>query len=325
METSLRYSTSATNLSYAPNDYYDSWDLYNASSPCMNSRLQGMVGLTITSFGIPINVTFMFVVLRVRSMRTVTNAYLVNVAVADVMHLATHWAVWCCHLLQDMCPLRSNMNVLYLSLFLNRIMQFASLLTVTVLALDRYLAVCKPVLYKKGLLHRPRVVVKILSAIWFFSLLMSLETVLQSFGYYHQTLTNYVLIGPLIFLIVLLASVLVTGVFYYLIIHKVRKAARNKSTTHALRSREKQIVRLCMATTAIYFLCVVPMLVEILDHLFNYNQQNRWFFECEKFIVMNVASYFLEINSSVNPIIYNALSSKYRKAFAAAFCMTCQK
>ncbi|XP_006821007.1 somatostatin receptor type 2-like [Saccoglossus kowalevskii] len=273
------------------------------------------VALSISTLGVLGNVAFLFVVIRVCSMQTVTNAYLVNLAFADLLHLVTHTSLWLCGILADPCPVDqdTNLPVFCVVLVFSRMSQYVSMFTVTVLSLERYVAVCRPIVYRNGAIHRPCFVATVIGSTWLLALLFSSEQfsacIVTTGSYYH----NRAIIGSLIFIVSLMFLMTIVTAVYVNIICRVR------ASTHSMKSRDKQIIRICIATACIYFICMLPSVLQAFMIVLNslqYNINNI----LEKLIVTNnVATILLEVNSSINPIVYNALSSNYRSAFSMAF------
>ncbi|XP_006823552.1 somatostatin receptor type 5-like [Saccoglossus kowalevskii] len=142
----------------------------------LDSDSQFIAGLIICTVGIFGNSAFMFVVLRIPYMRTAINAFLVNLAIADLLHLVGHWFTWICALLEvKQCPMKTSMPLICMDLFMSKVTQYVSLFTVTVLSIDRYMALCKPLMYRDGILHKRKRVALVIITVWSLGVLLSLE------------------------------------------------------------------------------------------------------------------------------------------------------
>ncbi|XP_006819190.1 somatostatin receptor type 4-like [Saccoglossus kowalevskii] len=272
------------------------------------------VALSISAFGVLGNVAFLFVVIRVCSMQTVTNAYLVNLAFADLLHLITHTSLWLCGVLANPCPVNQDTNLPVFCVFLvfSRVSQYVSMFTVTVLSLERYVAVCRPIVYRNGAIHRPCVVATVIVGTWLMALLFSSEQ-FSACIITTRSYERHVVVSGIIFLVTLTTLLVIVTAVYINIICRVR------ASTATVRCREKQIIRICIATACIYFICMLPSVFQafmLVLNALNYNIDNI----LDKLIVSNnVATILLEVNSSMNPLVYNALSSSYRSSFYTAF------
>ncbi|NP_001033318.1 somatostatin receptor type 5 [Sus scrofa] len=125
--------------------------------------------LLVCALGLGGNALVIYVVLRHAKMKTVTNIYILNLAVADV-------------LLMLGLPFVATQNALSywpfgpvlcrLVMTLDGINQFTSIFCLTVMSVDRYLAVVHPL--RSARWRRPRVARLASAAVWAFSLVMSL-------------------------------------------------------------------------------------------------------------------------------------------------------
>ncbi|XP_006819189.1 somatostatin receptor type 2-like [Saccoglossus kowalevskii] len=295
----------AFNASSAVNGNATNYEIMD--NPCLHlGKGQFYLGSVISTLGIIGNAAFMFVVLRVPSMRTVTNAYLVNLAVADLLHLSTHLFMWVC-ILYD--PEKCRLDMLYCYLLLpSRVSQYVSMFTVTMLSVERYLAMCKPLVYRNGVIHKKRFVQMVIVAIWALSTILVIGTFISCTD---DTIMETVqIVDGVLFLIcvgLLMATVLT---IYVVIIKQVRQSS------NSVKSHEKQIIRVCLVTALVYFVCTIPSVFGSIFLLMSILSSQQI---CRVKLTVNMSTIFLEVNSAVNPLIYNALSSNYRKAFGRAF------
>ena len=102
----------------------------------------------ILAVGLIGNTTFLLTVARVNTMRNVTNYYLVNLAVADMFFLAMAVGEKYYRYISIGVPSYGDVFgttgcvIIYAGVFLPF---FASLMTVTIVSLERYYAICKPI------------------------------------------------------------------------------------------------------------------------------------------------------------------------------------
>ena len=100
----------------------------------------------VTSFGIFSNYTFIFTVYRVRIMRNIINMYLVNLAIADSCLLITAFSQYIGdYIMSPDYDLHFSFHTTFgcsVPNFLIYLCYYVSLWTVTLVSLERYLAIC---------------------------------------------------------------------------------------------------------------------------------------------------------------------------------------
>ena len=101
----------------------------------------------ILVFGVFGNALFVYVAVRIPHMRTITNRYLVNLAIADIVFLmsAVGKQIW----KYALSPIKDDETALgrfgcLWTYFLSDVAYFASLIFVTLVSADRFVAVCRP-------------------------------------------------------------------------------------------------------------------------------------------------------------------------------------
>ncbi len=109
----------------------------------------------LTIFGLIVNTAFLFVLYRVPSMRTVTNFYLANLAIADAIFLLTNswWFIW---EYMSNVDLRatiygSHINCTYLyksTLYIIYMDYFASVNFISAVTTERYIALSQPLRHR---------------------------------------------------------------------------------------------------------------------------------------------------------------------------------
>ena len=104
------------------------------------------VVFVIGSFG---NVAFLLLLARVKTMRTITNFYLVNVAAADllILYLQTLQHSW--HYVNfkhvESVSFYTNFGIFYFAL---HVPSLSSIVLITLVSFDRYFSICYPIKYR---------------------------------------------------------------------------------------------------------------------------------------------------------------------------------
>ena len=290
------------------------------------------------------NLGFLFVILKIQYMRTITNFYLGNLAVADLSLIITMainimWSYSNSQVTFDK-PYRSSAGcVLYI--FFIYLPFFASTSLVTLVTMERYIAICKP-LYHRMVSNKVRSV-KFVIVSW---TIASIFAALYTPG---EALVRYVCVKwpdgelyenvPSEIYFCASKSDLFDGFGLYaqaipfwfaLIVNMamscmiIRKLNYRKFSTAAPVQRQtdttrNQVAKMLIANNVAFFLCLGPLQIYNIFNIlywhtghtpFTYYELDTWLWMAR---VTGVA------NSAINPIIYNATNQRYRVAFAKCF------
>ncbi|XP_071836991.1 orexin/Hypocretin receptor type 1-like isoform X2 [Apostichopus japonicus] len=287
-----------------------------------------------------------------REMRTVTNFYIVNLAVADL-------------LVSLICLPLNAMNGVSMSWFLGQPMcKFlgfftlvslcVSIYTLMMISVDRYLAICRPLKFQ---ISATRVVVVVI-IIWVASITVASplivvndvermpglvhidypnwlaackekrwqNTVWQTIYYLFMTFINYVL--PLTVIGVAYRNVCKTlwsGIPTEEMSHaetqKLTKSSKEKSKTAAQIESRRKVARMLIVVVLIFAVCLLPFQIVNILRVFGYFNKFDPLTEHNKsntpILITSLLTY---LNSAVNPLIYNFMSAKFRNAFRAMIC-----
>ncbi len=310
------------------------------------------IGTPMMMFGSLANLSFLFVLLRVPSMRTITNCYLGNLAFADFcfvtiagLNLGLHrihfdfvvgnwyYSAWIC-------------MVVHSSLYWPR---YASLMLVTLVVFERYMGICHPL--KSRMISTWGRTIKLIAGAWLVclipvacQLLTGNSIIVYCFlwpdEYSHLTpstrfcVPNYAnpkivtSVYYLIFLIEIvpfLTALLINSSFYYMIIAALGKRASNgplrkKSKNSQVDEVKRQVAKMLIINGIAFFITGLPWaLVHLLYLLKDTGVDMPWVTRPLEIILSKVALISVILNSSINPIIYGITNPRYRQAFKTAF------
>ncbi|KYO34735.1 somatostatin receptor type 4 [Alligator mississippiensis] len=272
------------------------------------------------------NSLVIFVILRYAKMKTATNIYLLNLAIADELFMLSipfvatsaalhHWPFG-----RALC--RTVLGVDGLNMF-------TSVFCLTVLSLDRYIAVVHPL--RAATYRRPRVAKMVNGGVWLLSLLVASPipifagTATTRDG--HAVACNLLWPSPawsaafVVYTTLLgfLLPVLAMGLCYLLIVGKMRAVAQRVGWQQRRRT-EGKLTRLVLIIVAMFVVCWMPFYVVQLVNLLLPGRLDA---------TVNNASLILSYsNSCANPILYGFLSENFRhsfqgvlrRCFDASFC-----
>lgn len=262
------------------------------------------------------NTLAIYVVLRYVKMKTVTNIYILNLALADELYILG-------------IPFLGTNSVLsywpYGDFFCKVCMtadamsQFASTYCLTVMSIDRYLAVVHPIRSTKW--RKPKVAKFFSALVWVVSFLIVLPLTIYS-GVQEDFKTcnitwpeprNLWSIGFILYTAILsfFGPLIVICLCYLLIVIKVRSASARVGLTRRRRS-ERRVTFMVVTIVLVFILCWLPFfttnIVNLIDAIPEANTTLYFFFV--------ILTY---VNSCANPFLYGFLSN-FRQSFEKVLC-----
>jgi hypothetical protein len=285
--------------------------------------------------GLTGNALVITVVRRTRSMHTTTNFLLVNLAVADILTLFT-------------CP--RNGYVLIITLYhpgglagdflckfltgnaLVGITMSVSSMTLTVLAVERYRALLRP-MNRRLVVSRENVLV-VIAATWIVSLLSNIPDFIEN--RYSEHLLKCVCPFSLELVkdstVHVICTVVFLGLFPFLILSYcyaqilrglffTKKICSETSNAKDLESKKK-LARLLIIVTTAFYICYIPYGGYFIYLLLQDQEYLNGHYRIHS-IILKIVELLLVCSCCLNPILYGFQSSNYRKGFKNVVC--CKK
>ncbi|XP_039920499.1 kappa-type opioid receptor isoform X2 [Hirundo rustica] len=230
------------------------------------------------------NSLVMFVIVRYTKMKTATNIYIFNLAMADAL-VTTTMPFQSTEYLMNSWPFGDVLCKIVISIdYYN---MFTSIFTLTMMSVDRYIAVCHPV---KALDFRTPLKAKIINiCIWLLSSSVGISAI--------------VLGGTKV------REVLIIIVCYTLMILRL-KSVRLLSGSREKDRNLRRITRLVLVVVAVFIICWTPIhifvLVEALGDVSHSTAAISSYYFC---IALGYT------NSSLNPILYAFLDENFKRCF----------
>ncbi|KAF0885411.1 CDAC1 protein, partial [Crocuta crocuta] len=275
------------------------------------------VCLGLFAVGVSGNVVTVLLIRRYRDMRTTTNLYLGSMAVSDLLILLglpfDLYRLWRSR------PWVFGQLLCRLSLYLGEGCTYATLLHMTALSVERYLAICRP-LRARVLVTRRRVR-SLIAALWAVALLSAgpfffMVGVEQDPGLDAGRPSPAQLGALRVMLWVTTAyfflPFLCLSVLYGLIgreLWRSREPLRGPATS----GREKghrQTVRVLLVVVLAFIVCWLPFHVGRIIYI--NTEDSRMMNFSQYFNIVALQLFYL--SASINPILYNLISKKYRAA-----------
>ncbi|XP_027138816.1 somatostatin receptor type 3 [Larimichthys crocea] len=302
----------------------------NSTTPAPGS-VPGLTGIFIPLIygivcvvGLVGNTLVIHVIVNYTKNESVTNIYILNLAIADELFmlglpfLAVQNALLSWPFGSLMC--RVVMTV-------DAINQFTSIFCLTVMSVDRYLAVVHPI--RSFWWRRPRVAKAISATVWAGSFVVVLPVVvfadvLKDDGNCSIVWPEPAEVWKTSFIVYtctvgFFCPLLVICLCYLLIVIKVRSVGkRAQATSSRRRKSERKITRMVVVVVAVFVLCWLPFYVlNIVNLLVVLPGDFRGLY-----VFVVVLSY---ANSCANPILYGFLSDNFKRGFRKALCGTSRR
>ncbi|XP_039748351.1 neuropeptides capa receptor-like [Pararge aegeria] len=285
--------------------------------------------------GVVGNVCVCVVIVRNPGLHTATNYYLFSLAVSDLLlllfglpnDLAVYWHQYPYSLGLVFCKLRA---------FISEAATYVSVLTISAFSLERYLAICHPLhLYAMAGLTRASRIVVVLWVVAFIS--ASPFAVYSDISYreYPPNSGNISLDSAFCSLTASSPLLEISSIFFFFVpaililclyitmgihIRSTRVSAKTKiglfkdhvhGETRQAKSR-KAVIRMLIAVVIAFFVCWAPFHFQRLFFIYGYDHPQ---FNVINEHLFNVAGALYYVSATVNPILYNVMSARYRMAF----------
>ncbi|CAK6952227.1 neuromedin-U receptor 1-like [Scomber scombrus] len=344
-----------------------SWLLANATTRdlddmCLSEEefLVRYLGLPRSPDFIPVSVTYLAifmvgvlgnfltctVILRYRVMQTPTNYYLLSLAVSDLLVLLIGMPLEIYEMWQNY-PFLLGEGGCYFKTFLFETVCFASILNVTALSVERYMAVVHPlkVKYMTTRTHAKRVIIML----WVLSMICAvpntslhgIKALPPMFGRQFPGSAICCLVKPewMYNLIILISTLvffllpmLIISILYLLIglrLHRERvltmvdkrctfgQQSLSRSQKQKLNKRNVQVTKMLCVLVVVFGLCWAPFHVDRLMYSYIVTSSDHHKIFGYVHIVSGVCFY---LSSAINPILYNIMSTKFREMFSRITC-----
>ncbi|KAM8836891.1 somatostatin receptor type 2 isoform 3-T5 [Spinachia spinachia] len=284
-----------------------------------SSVVISLIYFMVCGVGLCGNALVIYVILRYAKMKTVTNIYILNLAVADVLCMMSlpfialqlalvHWPFG-----EVLCRVIMTVDSLN---------QFTSIFCLMVMSIDRYLAVVHPI--KSTRWRKPRLAKLITLTVWGVSLLVILPTLIFS-GLDKVPVCGMMWPEPqdvyftafiiYTFFIGFLMPLAVICLCYLLIIVKVKSSGMRVGSTKRKRS-ERKVTRMVSIVVAVFVLCWLPFYIfNVTSVASSINPTSAMKSTFDFVVVLGYA------NSCANPILYAFLSDNFKKSFQNVLCL----
>ncbi|XP_056591074.1 neuromedin-U receptor 2 [Triplophysa dalaica] len=332
----------------------------NESGHChlqtLDEVLFRLLGPRRSPFFFPVTFTYIFifvtgvvgnlltctVIVKDRKMRTPSNLYLFSLAISDLLVLLFGMPLEIYDLWQNY-PFPFAESICYFKVFLFEMVCFASVLNVTVLSVERYIAVVHPLKTRYTITNKHAQ--RVISSVWAMSLFCAIpNTSLHGLQYHflpekamESATCNllkpkwmYNLVIQVTTILFYFVPMMVISVLYLMIGLTLGRGQRQKKSKqdkqhgndswkiHLDRGRRRQVTKMHFVVVLVFAICWAPFHIDRLlwsfitswtDHMHNIFEYVH--------IISGVLFY---LSSAVNPIIYNLLSSRFRERFKALVC-----
>ncbi|KAJ8037033.1 Neuromedin-U receptor 2 [Holothuria leucospilota] len=334
------------------------WNLLNSTEDKLNDFLSPVFTRIMVLFLHPLcavfgllgNLSFMFIVWKVPYMRNSINIILLNLSVADFLFLLVGTGIKFVNLLNspvfgDSFIVGHICHCLIIIPLLN-VVSFASLLLVSLISVERYMAVCKPNQYLKMTCRRT---LSCLSFVWVFSFALAAFLMPSTMDFvtvcvqwpnsqpyekfptkvgfcnaksdFWYSVNEFLQIFP--FFVALLLNVFcfarIFPRFYGRLTFKrpQEQAQQYDHITTTLTDSTNAATKMLLINGIAFFILATPFHVTSAIQ-FVESVSSNWWCGCREF--KDISILLLYVNSAVNPFIYGMTNPNYRRAYYSVFC-----
>ncbi|XP_030633277.1 motilin receptor [Chanos chanos] len=291
-----------------------------------------IICLLLFIIGVTGNTMTILIIQRFKDMKTTTNLYLSSMAVSDlVIFLSLPFDLY---RLWKYVPWVFGELVCRLSHYINEGCTYATILHITALSMERYLAICFPL--KAKVVVTKRRVKYVILALWTFALLSAAPMFfLVGVEYENETQpdpdtrqckhTSYAIDSGLLHTTIWVSTAyffcpMFCLLFLYGSIGRRLWKTRNElhgPCTAARQKAHRQTIKLLVGVVIAFAICWLPFHIgrNLFTHVDDYHTARV----SQDFNVASMVLFYL--SASINPVLYNLMSHKYRTAAKRLFLL----
>ncbi len=323
-----------------------------------NRRLITIVIPIVVILGLFGNMSFLLVVCRLRDMRNMTNFYLSNLAMADIGVLGAaslqYFLSYSHSAPLDITLIGYTFQTPFGCLMpnlLNYWCYFASIWFITLVASERYLAICHPL--KQMVITSKKRALRLVMSAWLFSLAMALfstcyaaieiicidgpsggplgdlpRKIYQCTTLKSAVWCDYVLwsIDTIQFFTALICNTVMYARIIYTLTKTIKEnqsLSQEESTRIRNLENRDNVARMLIINALVFFFCLSPFIIINLHNL----SGQKLLSENSRHALMWIARLAYLLNSAVDPYIFSGVNRKYRQAFKRTFmiCSCCHE
>ncbi|XP_054734430.1 neuropeptides capa receptor [Anastrepha obliqua] len=271
------------------------------------------------------NILVCVVIIRHRTMHTATNYYLFSLAVSDLIYLlfglpAEIFLYW------HQYPYLFGLPFCKMRAYISEASTYVSVLTIVAFSMERFLAICHP-LHLHAMIGLKRAA-RLIAALWVVSMISAIPFgILTDIQYLVYPLTNDTIpesafcnmvhypnnfpLFELSFCVFFAIPMLIIMILYHMMGAQIRFSATLQLGVQRVQSR-KTVIRMLFAVVVTFFICWLPFHLQRLWFL--YAKENYYFQEINEWM-FSIAGFTYYVSCTINPILYNVMSHRYRVAF----------
>ncbi|KAG7512387.1 delta-type opioid receptor-like [Solea senegalensis] len=293
---------------------------YDDTNPVIIAIVITALYSIVCMVGLVGNVLVMYIIIRYTKMKTATNIYIFNLALADAMVTST-LPFQSVNYLMGTWPFGDLLCKMVMSIdYYN---MFTSIFTLTTMSIDRYVAVCHPV---KALDFRTPRNAKIVNVCnWILSSAIGLPVMFMAstatsssvvdckLNFPHPSWYWDTLLKICVFIFAFIMPVLIITVCYGLMILRL-KSVRMLSGSQEKDRNLRRITRMVLVVVAVFIVCWTPIhIFVIITTLVNIPSSTLQTITWHFCIALGYT------NSSLNPVLYGYLDENFKRCFRE-FC-----
>ncbi|KAL0605308.1 Neuromedin-U receptor 2 [Plecturocebus cupreus] len=276
------------------------------------------------------NVLVCLVILQHQAMKTPTNYYLFSLAVSDLLVLLLGMPLEVYEMWRSY-PFLFGPVGCYLKTALFETVCFASILSVTAVSVERYVAIRHP--FRAKLESTRSRALRVLGVVWGFSVLFSLpNTSIHGIKFHYlpngslipgsatctviKPVWIYNCIIQVTSFLFYILPMAVISVLYYLMglrLKKDKSLEADEGTANIQRPCRKPVTKMLFVLVLVFAICWAPFHIDRL--FFSFVEEWTESLAAVFNLIHVVSGVFFYLSSAVNPIIYNLLSRRFQAAF----------
>ncbi|XP_070558150.1 somatostatin receptor type 5-like [Ptychodera flava] len=264
------------------------------------------------------NVSFLTVVIKLKTMRTIPNFFFINLSVADTIFMMYSMIFLIAQRLSMASFLKFHITIGH---SITDVAFCVSMLTVALISLNRYIAICYP--FKAESLRLQSTSRVLASTVFIWGIGVSIA-IFDALSYKSKVRDKLFLALLILLFICITASIVIVVTTYVLIARKMMKKkpryAPAGAPTSSRISEEIHVLLLCVGITVVFFVSASPLASVYIVVTLSRVVGNSPIPMGDLFCLSYVAKLMITLHFTLNPILYNIGSKNHRAAFRKVFC-----